>query len=168
MKIPVFEEIILTDFNYDHLKSLFADSKIGKVPTYINLSILKKSDLNSIIELLESVFEELKLHSRFPYPTYLISHLPAESSFPLVSSTKELPDHFFKKVKRPNNKELQLLNKLDLKVDKLTNLDSIKILDNFEETSFPQRALFELSKELYFLEKIYKHLNDKTHEKQKK
>jgi hypothetical protein len=172
MKIPVFEEVIITKFEYEHLKAELADSRIGKVPTFINLITQKKSDLNAIIAELENVFLELKLHARFPYPTYLISHSACESIFPFVVSTQELPDHFFKKVKRPNNKELQLLNKLDLKVDKLSNLDRKKILTQFNETSIPQKKLYNISKELHFLEMIHQQLHDKQsikqNEKQKK
>jgi hypothetical protein len=172
MKIPVFEEIILSRFDFEdngnYLRSEFQHSRVGKVPTYINLTSVAKSDLNILVLALEKTFEELKLHTRFPYPTYLICEYPLESIFPIVLSTKELPEHFFKKIKRPNNKELQLLNKLGLTVDKLTNFDRNKILDEFIDTSVPQRKLYEISKELYFLETIYKHLNEKQNEKQKK
>jgi hypothetical protein len=172
MKIPAFEEIILSrlDFsdNGNYLKSEFEKSRVGKVPVYINLTTVSKSDLNVLVMALEKTFIELKLHTRFPYPTYLISEHPVDSIFPVVLSTKELPEHFFKKIKRPNNKELQLLNKLGLTVDKLTNFDRNKILDQFIETSLPQRKLYELSKELYFLETIYKQLNERQNEKQKK
>ena len=161
MKIPVFEEIVLNELDYDHAKSTIEHSRIGKVPCYINLSTLKKTDLITIIPILEKILEDLKLHSRFPYPTYLITHLPVESTFPVVTTAKELPDHFFKKVKRPSNKELQLLNKLGLKVDKLNNLDRKKIMEQFQDTSTAQRQLYELSKELYFLETIHEHLNFK-------
>lgn len=168
MKIPVFEEVILTGQTYELLKSALENSRIGKVPCYINISTLKKADLITIIPILEEIFDELKLHSRFPYPTYLISHFPVESVFPIVNSTKELPEHFFKKIKRPNNKELQLLNKLSLKIDRLNNLDRKKILEQFRETSFAQKKLYEFTKELYFLETIHDQLFKDKHTDKKK
>lgn len=168
MKIPVFEEIILTEVNYDQLKFALENSRIGTVPCYVNLLSFKKSDLNALIPILEKIFDELRLHARFPYPTYLISDIPLETVFPVVTTSKELPEHFFKKIKRPSNKELQLLNKLGLKVDKLNNLDRKKILEHLQKSSVPQRQLYEYTKELYFLETIHDHLfKDKKNEKKK-
>lgn len=162
MKIPVFEEIIISNFEDEHLFAKFENSRIGQVPSYINLSGLNKADINTYLPLLENVFTKLNLHTKFPYPTYIICQSDIESIFPRVSSIKDLPEHFFKRVKRPNNKELQLLNKLGLKVEKLTNLDKEKIQNQFIDTSFPQRKLYELSKELYFWETLHHHLIEKV------
>jgi hypothetical protein len=161
MKIPIFEEIVISDFSYPSLKLIFENARIGRVPSYINLSTIKKSDLITLIPIFEELLKELKLHPRFPYPTYLICQYGHESQFPIVRSSKYLPEHFFKKVKRPNNKELQLMNKLNLKVLKLNNLEINKIISEFTETCTPQRKLFELSKELYFLETIFDHVIEK-------
>ena len=163
MKIPVFEEILITDYSYEQLQATFQNSRVGTVPCYINLLPLKASELNTLVLDLEKIFEDLKLHTSFPYPTYLITTMAVDTIFPVVSSNKELPEHFFKKVKRPNNKELQLLNKLGLKVDKLNNLDRAKILEQFQDTSIEQKKLYETTKELYFLELI----NDQIHPKEK-
>jgi hypothetical protein len=161
MKIPIFEEITISDFIYPSIKLTFEKARIGRVPSYINLSTIKKSDLITLIPILEELLKELKLHARFPYPTYLICQYGHSSQFPIVRSSKYLPDHFFKKVKRPNNKELQLMNKLNLKVEKLNNLEINKIITEFNETCTPQKKLFEISKELYFLETIFDHLFEK-------
>jgi hypothetical protein len=166
MKIPVFEEIVLADFNFEQLKHTILNSRAGTVPCYISLLAVNKSDLNGLVLELENIFSELKLHCSFPYPTYLICADQVDSIFPIISSSKELPDHFFKRVKRPSNKELQLLNKLGLKVDKLNNLDRTKILQQFEDTSHAQRNLYNLTKELYFLEILHAHIHPK--EKSKK
>ena len=168
MKIPIFEEIILTNSSYQYLVTTLENSRVGKVPCYINLLAQKKTDLFTLIPVIEQVFLDLKLHPRFPYPTYLICELPQETTFPTVKSTKFLPDHFFKKVKRPNNKELQLLNKLGLKVEKLNNLDKNKILDDFKETSSPQKKLYNITKELYFLETLLEQLYEKPKKVNKK
>jgi hypothetical protein len=166
MKIPIFEEILLSDMTVDKLKMVVLDSRIGKVPCYINLSNLtnlKKEERESLVLNLEQIILENNLHPLFPYPLYIVSDLPIRSIIPSVKAVKELPEHYFKKVKRPNNKELQLLNKLSLKVDKIKNLELYKIINEFKGSTTSQRQLYNETKELYFLEV----LNGKLFEKKK-
>ena len=164
MKIPIFEEIRLNDTNVDQLRLLVSESRIGAVPSYLNIGNLKKEERDLLILNLEQVILEYGIHPMFPYPLYLVSTNPVKSIFPSVRSVKELPEHFFKKVKRPNNKELQLLNKLSLKVNKIKNLELYKIISTFKSSSASQKELYNETKELYFLEM----LSSRIFEKQKK
>jgi hypothetical protein len=158
MKIPIFEEIILKTLTVEELTLFVKDSKIGKVPTYLNLSSLKKPEMDRLIINLEHLILENKIHPLFPYPLYIISTLPITSIFPWARSVKELPEHYFKKIKRPNNKELQLLNKLYLKINKIQNLELYKNVSDFKNSSENQRELYNQTKELYFLENIHDEL----------
>ncbi len=162
MKIPIFEEILLNEMEANKLRILVADSRIGKVPCYINLTGLSKPKIDQLILDLEHIILEYNLHPLFPYPLYLVTTIPTKSVFPTVRTVKDLPEHYFKKVKRPNNKELQLLNKLSLKVDKIKNLELYKILNEFRETKDSQRMLYAETKELYFLETLNAKLLDKS------
>ena len=164
MKIPIFEEIRLSDTKVDQLRLLVSESRIGAVPSYLNISNLKKEERDTLIINLEQVILEQGIHPTFPYPLYLVSTNPVKSILPTVRSVKELPEHFFKKVKRPNNKELQLLNKLSLKVNKIKNLELYKIIASFKSSSTSQKELYNETKELYFLET----LSSRILEKQKK
>lgn len=155
MKIPIFEEILLKGTTLSDLQAVVEDSKIGKVPCYMNLSNFNKDELDTLVMNLEQIILEASLHPRFPYPLFLVTEKSVKSLFPSVKSVKELPEHYFKKVKRPNNKELQLLNKLSLKVDKIKNLQLYKITQELKDTSDTQKKLYVETKELHFLE----HLN---------
>lgn len=161
MKIPIFEEILLSEMTAEKLRIIVSDSKIGKVPCYLNLTSLKKEEIDHLILNLEQIILEYNLHPFFPYPLFIVSDLPVKSIFPWVRTVKDLPEHFFKKVKRPNNKELQLLNKLSLKVDKIKNLELYKIINQFKDSSESQRELYNVTKELYFLETLNSRLFDK-------
>jgi len=163
MKIPIFEEILLSDLTVEKLKIIISDSRIGKVPCYINLTELKKEEAEALVLNLEQITLEHNLHPLFPYPLYIVSPVALKTIFPTVRTVKDLPEHYFKKVKRPSNKELQLLNKLSLKVDKIKNLELYKIMGDFKTTSQSQRTLYNASKELYF----YETLNAKLLEKKK-
>lgn len=154
MKIPIYEEILFEELSAEKLRIIVSDSKIGKVPCYLNLNAIKKNEMENIIVNLEQIFFEHNLHPLFPYPLYLITPAHFNSIFPTVRSVQELPDHYFKKTKRANNKELQLLNKLSLKVNKIKNLEIYKILGTFNCSSILQRNLYNETKELYFLETL--------------
>ncbi len=154
MKIPIFEEILLKGSKIEDIEAIFKDSRIGKVPCYLNLSTFKPEEIKNILLNIEQVILELALHPRFPYPFYVISQATTNTIVPTVRSVKDLPEHYFKKVKRPSNKELQLLNKLTLKVDKIKNLELYKISQNLKESAGPQKMLYKETKELYFYEKL--------------
>lgn len=168
MKIPIFEEILLKGTSIDNVREVVDDSRIGKVPCYINLSHYQANDLETVIINLEQVILENALHPRFPYPLYLITARSVKTLFPSVRSVKDLPEHYFKKIKRPSNKEMQLLNKLSLKVDKIKNLELYKISQDLKDTSDAQKKLYTETKELYFLETLNFLLFEKpTKEKRK-
>lgn len=160
MKIPIFEEILLSEMTAEKLKIIISDSRIGKVPCYLNLTNLKKEEMDTLVINLEQIILEHNLHPLFPYPLYIVTTLPLKSIFPTVRTVKDLPEHYFKKIKRPNNKELQLLNKLALKVDKIKNLELYKIIDELKDSTSAQRKLYNETKELYFLETLYAKLFD--------
>lgn len=168
MKIPIFEEILLSEMTAEKLRIIVSDSRIGKVPCYLNLTSLKKDEIEKLIVNLEQIILEHNLHPLFPYPLYVVTPFAVKSIFPTVRSVKELPEHYFKKIKRPNNKELQLLNKLSLKVDKIKNLELYQIINEFKRSSESQRKLYNETKELYFLETLHSKLFEKRENSKKR
>lgn len=167
MKIPIFEELFFENYELDYIREKLDDSRIGKVPTYINLTNVPKDEQINTVFKFKELFLDLNLNPRFPYPCYLIVDHLEDQYFPTVQSVKELPDHFFKKVKRPNNKELQLLNKLSLKVEKIRNLDMNRIMVDLIQTNNSQKKLYDNTKELYFLEILNYKLIEKEKEKER-
>ena len=167
MKIPIFEEVLLKGPSMIDMKLIIEDSRIGKVPCYVNLIHYPPNDLETLIMNLEQVVLEASIHPRFPYPFYIITTKPVRSVFPSVRSVKDLPEHYFKKIKRPNNKELQLLNKLSLKVDKIKNLKLYNIIQLLKDSSDSQRLLYRETKELHFLEVLNSAIFEKVKIKSK-
>lgn len=156
VKIPVYEEIILQGNGKEYLSDFIPLSRIGRVPSYINAQKLSKIELINFLDDLEEALRENKLNPLFPYPLYVITEeLNDYNSIPLLKTVKELPEHFYKKVKRPNNKEMQLLNKLYLRVEKVGNLDMLKLVENLKDSSIKQKDLYIQTKELYFLERLH-------------
>lgn len=165
MKIPIFEEIIFENLEIETIREKLTESRIGKVPSYINLLTMKKEERNTLILELRALFLEFNWSPKFPFPCYIIGDGIKDDFFPRAKTVKDLPDHFFKKVKRPNNREIQLLNKLSLKVDKINNLDMNKIFDDLTDTSNSQKRLYNETKELYFLEILHFKLFEKEKSK---
>ncbi len=158
MKIPIFEEFIIEDFNPVELRDIIIDSRVGKVPMYLNLANKSIHDIESIVLTLKEIFLEQNIHPYFPYPFYLITSEQTPPFFLKVDTVKDLPEHFFKKVKRPSNKELQLLNKIELKVEKLCNLNIFEKLEQITHVKNTQKKLYLETKELFFLELVLHNL----------
>lgn len=178
MKIPIFEEIKIDDFMSETYFDDIEEDKIGRVPTYFNLIGLKRSLALEVINKLQGHLKTKNKNPYFPYPTYLVSNLSFKEyelsyNLPLlrlkvVKSVNDLPDHFFKKVKRPNAKELGLLSKLYMKVDKLEFLNLNELQQSFIKSSLSDKELFERAKELSFLEKIFYAIQEKHKKKSHK
>ncbi len=156
MKIPIFEEIILHGQGREFLTDYIPLSKIGRVPTYINTLKLKKNELVKFLDELELTLLKNNLSPIYPYPLYVLAEeMTYYNSIPIVRSVNDLPEHFFKKVKRPNNKEMQLLNKLYLRVEKVNNLEMDELFANLIEQSVTQKDLYNETKNLYFFETLH-------------
>lgn len=158
MKIPIFEEFIIDDFDLNEIKDIFVDSRVGKVPMYVNLVNRNAEEITEILRFFKEIFIEKNIHPFFPYPFYLITSDKNDRFFLKVDSVKELPEYFFKKVKRPNNKELQLLNKIELKVEKICNLNIYEKVEQITHVRNTQKKLYQETKELFFLELVYSNL----------
>ncbi len=158
MKIPIYEEIILQGNGKEYLSDFIPLSRIGRVPSFINAVKLNRHELFTFLNDLEETLRNNKLSPIFPYPLYVITEEASHyNTIPLLKSVKELPEHFYKKIKRPNNKEIQLLNRLYLRVEKVSNLEMNQLLENLKNVAEKQKKLFVLTRELYFLEQLHDH-----------
>ncbi len=169
MKIPIYEEIILQGNGKQYLSEFVPLSRIGRVPSFINCQKLNRVELINFLDDLEEALKKNKLNPYFPYPLYIISEeISQYNSIPILKSVKDLPEHFYKKIKRPNNKEMQLLNKLYLRVEKVGNLELAKLFDQLKSISDEQKKMYQSSKELYFLEQLNDYYFPPSKEKTKK
>ncbi len=169
MKIPIYEEIILQGNGKQYLSEFVPLSRIGRVPSFINCQKLNRIELINFLDDLEETLKTNKLNPYFPYPLYIITEeIGQYNSIPILKSVKDLPEHFYKKIKRPNNKEVQLLNKLYLRVEKVGNLELAKLFDQLKSISDEQKKMYQLTRELYFLEQLNDYFFPPSKEKVKK
>jgi hypothetical protein len=159
MAIPLLEELQLKQYDQDYLMEVLTRSRINKAPVFIKL---KTEDRGEAIEQLKNLREslrKLKIHPRFPYPIYILTALfDYYDDFIVMRDEKEITSHFKIKSKRPNNREQLILNKVNLVVEKVNNLDIDgryqSVIDNKESV----KKLYKLSKESWYYEKILREL----------
>lgn len=162
MKLPTLEEIKLSNLDISNVKSVFVRSKVGSTPCYLDLSNLTTERALEIVPILELVLRDMNLSPRFPYPFYLISKSDKiNSTFPVVESFESIPSYFKVDAKRITNKELKILEKIEIIRSQILNEEVQKRLEEYQMTIFPQKIIKSLAKEALFLEKIQKLLNKK-------
>jgi hypothetical protein len=158
MRIPIFEQITLQLPELENLETLqdaLAQAHPGQVPCYIGLWQTPPSRHEELARNIVEAMKRLGVGPLFPYPLYLVSeHLKDFDALPVVRTVETLPQHFFKKVKRLKNKELALLHKAVPQAQKLLNLDCNTKLARLQGLLRSNRALYDLSRELHFYEKL--------------
>jgi len=162
MKIPIFEELILKDLSLDCFVEVTIQKNIGKVPYYINLKQHKPEDYAQLLSDLENYFILSNLSPRFPYPVYLLLNEKINHFFPNETDVKNLPQHYFRKVRRPNIKEIHLLQKLFVKIERVHNLNLNQIKDEIDQQRNNHKKLYTQAKKISILESI---INALLHQK---
>ena len=159
MRVPVYEEIVLVNYDIMSIVDLMRKSRVGKNPSYLNLSSLEEKEVYLILETLSEAFRILKISPYFPYPFYVITpfYYP-EIDIPALKSTVELPNHFRNKVKKLNNKELDLVNKTTTLSERIANQSITAKRRELRQKLKDQKRLFHLCREQSFYEDILQKL----------
>lgn len=159
MRVPIYEEIVLVNYDIMSIVDLMRKSRVGKSPSYINLSSFEEKEVYIILETLSEAFRILKISPYFPYPFYIIStfYYP-EIDIPVLKSTVELPNHFKNKVKKLNNKELDLVNKTATLSERISNQSITAKRRELRQKLKEHKRLFHLCREQSFYEDILQNL----------
>jgi hypothetical protein len=122
MRVPIYEEITLNQYDVMSCVDTLRKSKVGKGPTYVDLSRLDEKDAYIVFETIAEALKILRLSPLFPYPLYIITpHYFPELGLATLKSVQDLPKHFFNRVKRMNSKELDLVNKINTTAERVSN-----------------------------------------------
>lgn len=162
MKLPVFEEFILSNFDTDNIKERLTRFNAGKVPLFLVIADEDAKMVQEKLNTLAKVMATQGISTKIPYPVYVVTTAIAHHpEFIIASSPKELPLHFTKPTKRLNNKETAKLGKSDLLSDKIINTRPDEILTLGLERSLKMKEIKKLSKEVLFLENLNRELSRK-------
>ncbi len=165
MKLPVFEELDITSLREPHaLKAKLIHSNVGKCPIYIPATALTKNELIEFIEALDQAMKEMDISLKFPYPLYVIAEAPYKginTEINFIKSIEALPKFYFKKLRRPRNKENTIMAKLQMLSEKISSIKvdnkTKRILHEFSL----QDQIYLKCLELEHIEKIEQKLRER-------
>ena len=168
MRIPIYEEIALDHHDKESILTILKTKKFSQVPYYISTITIEKDFIAEAIANISEVLITLNIEPHFPYPIYVICtekiHHP---NLNIIESVNSLPRHFFSKARRLKSKESVLLTKTTLTAAKIKNENITEKLNELTKIVKPQRELFDISKEIYFYEKILSGLDGSLEEEDK-
>lgn len=157
MRVPIFEELILSDFFDLNLEEIFKSKKVGCRPLYITMYDLTFEETSKQVSKIEDTLKTLMIHPVFPYPLYIVTKFDLFDTKLLTSKdVNTLPAFFFKKLKRLKKKEIELLEKCSLLVSKINNRDIYSHIESINTNYIPTKNLYDLCKESYFYSSIIK------------
>lgn len=160
MRVPVYEELKISQFDVMAVLDQMKKSRLGHVPCYIDLVGHPENETDQALQALEDALIMLKVSPLFPYPFFIISDKIKRQTthIPIVQNKSELPAHFKKPVKRLTSKELSLLNKAVTLTERISNTPLQQRQKELDEGTRFHKMLFQLSKELDFYQEILEDL----------
>lgn len=159
MKLPVFEELKVPNFEIPILLKALHRIGAGQLPIFVYLSAKNEAEARQQLDHITKALHELGVHPQIPFPIYAITEfIDVHPDIPIVPNEEELPQHFNKKSKRLKTKEQSLLNRVRIVAEKLNNQDLIKTDDSIKMEMSLHRRLYRLTRETHFYETILKKL----------
>lgn len=155
MRLPVFQSIDCSEYSKPSLHEAFKRSGLGSFPLYIYLDLKDQEKVLETLETIVDLIHEMRVNIAFPYPFYVVT--PVVDSYEglmIINNTSQLPKHFVKRIKRLKNREMTLLNKSKLILDRLNNHNLDEEMEKIKARSYQNKELYNLTKEYSFYNSI--------------
>ena len=161
IKLPFYDEIRVEKKDIESLRDIIDKSKRAKIPTYFFIKHLEEAVQNRFLFLFFEIVKEHNFNLYFPYPIYIISSIQKRYGDKniIFKDKKDLPIFFKKDLQKLRAKELNILKKILLNSERVTNIDEYKKMKFLKENAKKQKLLFNLTKEFNFFRNI---LDEKT------
>lgn len=155
IKIPIYEEILVSSFELNALVSSLQNKRVGMVPCYLNLGELKGKQLHEAINNIIKALKKNEISPFFPYPLYLITeHVQYHPDIQIAPSVEQLPRHYFRKSRRLNPKENALLNRNNITAAKIFNENIDQKLSQLKALSSENQEMYNLTTECFFYQQL--------------
>jgi hypothetical protein len=156
MKLPLIQKLDILPSQFEELGTVFKKNAIGSGPTLLQFPELEGKKLGEVQKMCEEIFKQLGINPRFPYPTYIISEVGINQTFfPELKSTRAIPKHFIKKIKRIKKREQSLLDKITTLSERIKNHNISQDLNYLTNKSVKNKELRNLCSEKgFYLELI--------------
>jgi len=159
LKQPTYEEVIFENPEYEHVRDVVSKHNIGRTPLYAITDHFNQDETELLINNIKMILIDEKIHPCFPYPFYIVTDKDIDEEFiPLIPKKADLPGFFKHRLKRLHKKEDRTLQKSNILVEKVNNLNIPHKHHEFLSKVRDCKKLHRKTRELYFYQKIYNKL----------
>lgn len=146
----ILTEVFLSDFEV-HLNPI-----IGTTPTFISLLEHEQMEAFSILEQINITLEAANIHSKIPYPLYIISEFNnIHPNFLIHKCINDIPDYFATDKKKVKEEQIYGLNNIKNITYKLNNLNIESKLTMVKTKLKRTKEIYHLTNEYLTLKMIY-------------
>ena len=157
MKLPIIKELKISNNTVDFLTFMLKKNRIGRTPLYIDLLTYDYNKTVKILKHLRIAISKIGVNPRFPYPLYIITDkLCHYYNLPLVTNKKNLFSYYIKQGRNLNRREILILSKLYILLEKINNNNVTKEHSFIKTQSKKRRFLKDISYESSLYYKIIK------------
>lgn len=136
------------------------DNQIATNPAYMIVDDLGGKELLDMLDLLSEVLAEIKAHPKLPYPFFIISRANVKhKDFHIVSSKETITNYYRLKIKKLKKRELNLLNKVNMIVERIHNYPLNEYLEQMKSDSYYHKVLRDLCVEKAFYKEQLQKMN---------
>ncbi|MGK0367897.1 MAG: hypothetical protein ACI9QD_001037 [Thermoproteota archaeon] len=159
MTLPILIEKELLSIEKKELDLFFKDECFGSRPVLIDTTELINQPINipakKVIGALERFIAKKQIPISFPYPIYILCEFENYNGrLNIVTNRINLPKLFIRKEKKPNIKEVNLLNKNQLKIDKINSTPQKEIQAKIRNIAIKHKEIYLESFEGEYLESL--------------
>lgn len=156
MRLPIYQEIFLTDDNAQHWLPSIEAVDNTKTPYLIHLNASANSNLK-IVRLLEEYIYKNSISPFYPYPVYLVGQLENyKGSFKIYLTKNNVPLFFKKFARNLNSKEQTILSKNLMLAQKVANFNHQEYQAQIKRFTTQHKKMYLEVFEGEFLEKLIK------------
>ena len=160
MPVPIYNYIVI---KFDHKSAVFeqlSNLRFGKLPYLFDVTNVE--DEQSAISFIDEFIDQYNV-SIFPYPVYIISNfLNCSTRIETFSSIFDCPQFFNISFRKISKNEQVLLDRLELKIEKLKQLKDSSYFKNISDYAKEHKKIHQLTQESIYLESILHKLESKN------
>jgi hypothetical protein len=141
-KVPSLTVIDVDTYDKDTLTHALIAVKVGKQPLYLVLDQFNLKVSHDILNLLKDICRELGVHTKIPYPLYIVCpHALSSNDFIIVKSKELITNYFRLKSKKLKKREAKLLSKVQMLSSRLGNYPTYDYIEQANQQSKQNRQL---------------------------
>lgn len=158
--IPIYFEIEVKSASAEVIRASFRKAPLGHAPIIVHLPDLSEEEMYKIIAIIDTIFDDAKISTKLPYPTYLITEQQLKvNRYTCFKKRYQVPRYFNIQSKQNlNTKEAEILDRVTLLSEKINSSNPTKQLMELSKLKDKNRKLFMITREAQFYIDLYQSL----------